>query len=324
MEEMNLPIAETLACSLLISSSSVLDAGMESEGLLEASLSKNRWEIFEQIGHPLIIRIITLCKRPQLSLPHLWHNLLVFCSNFQLRDRRTLTAIAPTSWTREAKCTSLVLGGKQVDIGTDVKTTRFNIAEFLEEHNELKWMTSLLVSPEPEWRGVKCSSSLIIIPKNRNSRRVKGAERHIYGVPDALESGAVCAAELLGRSNETLSQLTKKLSTIVLITSSPSSSIYDLPERWLNAYKHLKERQATIFSIAKPHEWKCQLKNTHPITLLKEAILLGSCHDPIITLEYIIHDSVITKQPLWILSQEISKAFDSVDLNILSMPPFAK
>ncbi|CAG8694873.1 14246_t:CDS:2 [Rhizophagus irregularis] len=36
-------------------------------------------------------------------------------------------------------------------------------------------------------------------------------------------------------------QLTKKLSTIVLITSSPSSSIYDLPERWLNAYKHLKE-----------------------------------------------------------------------------------
>ncbi|CAB4409451.1 unnamed protein product [Rhizophagus irregularis] len=43
----------------------------------------------------------------------------------------------------------------------------------------------------------------------------------------------------------------------------------------------------------------------------------GSCHDPIITLESIIHDSVVTKQPLWILSQDILKAFDSVDLNML-------
>uniref|UniRef100_U9T123 Uncharacterized protein n=1 Tax=Rhizophagus irregularis (strain DAOM 181602 / DAOM 197198 / MUCL 43194) TaxID=747089 RepID=U9T123_RHIID len=39
-----------------------------------------------------------------------------------------------------------------------------------------------------------------------------------------------------------------------------------------------------------------------------------ACCDPIIMLESIIHDSVITKQPLWVLSQNISKAFDSVDL----------
>ncbi|CAB4436105.1 unnamed protein product [Rhizophagus irregularis] len=43
----------------------------------------------------------------------------------------------------------------------------------------------------------------------------------------------------------------------------------------------------------------------------------GSCRDPIITLESIIHDSVVTKHPLWILSQDISKAFDSVDLTML-------
>ncbi|GBC38877.2 RNA-directed DNA polymerase from mobile element jockey-like [Rhizophagus irregularis DAOM 181602=DAOM 197198] len=104
--------------------------------------------------------------------------------------------------------------------------------------------------------------------------------------------------------------------------------------------------QATVFPIPKPHKWKCQLKNTRPITLLEvirkalvklfynrlapllasHHVLQGgnfaglpgcSCRDPIITLESIIHDSVVTKQPLWILSQDISKAFDSVDLSML-------
>ncbi|EXX73775.1 hypothetical protein RirG_057340 [Rhizophagus irregularis DAOM 197198w] len=43
----------------------------------------------------------------------------------------------------------------------------------------------------------------------------------------------------------------------------------------------------------------------------------GSCHDPIITLKSIIHDADINKNPLWILSQDISKAFDLVDLTML-------
>ncbi|GBC23476.2 RNA-directed DNA polymerase from mobile element jockey-like [Rhizophagus irregularis DAOM 181602=DAOM 197198] len=201
----------------------------------------------------------------------------------------------------------------------------------------------------------------------------------------------------------------------VPITSTPPSSIQDLPEQWSNAYapltnvspsifdslmdlpildewsstissmpndkapglsmisyemlKHLGPfasallfnlicaclsdanipdlwRQATVFPISKPHEWKCQLKNTRFITLLEVirkalvklfynclAPLLashhvlqdgnfaglpgGSCRDHIITLESIIYDSVVTKQPLWILSQDISKAFDSVDLSML-------
>ncbi|GET51130.1 RNA-directed DNA polymerase from mobile element jockey-like [Rhizophagus irregularis DAOM 181602=DAOM 197198] len=168
----------------------------------------------------------------------------------------------------------------------------------------------------------------------------------------------------------------------VPITSTPPFSIQDLPDRWSNTYAPLADvspaifdslmdpstldewsstissmpndkapgpsmiSQATVFPIPKPHEWKCQLKNIRPITLLEVirkalvklfynrlAPLLashyvlqggnfaglpgGSCCDPIITLESIIHDSVVTKQPLWILSQDISKAFDSVDLSML-------
>ncbi|EXX75146.1 hypothetical protein RirG_044320 [Rhizophagus irregularis DAOM 197198w] len=36
-----------------------------------------------------------------------------------------------------------------------------------------------------------------------------------------------------------------------------------------------------------------------------------------LTLESIIHDADVNKNPLWILFQDISKAFDSVDLTML-------
>ncbi|GBC10536.1 hypothetical protein RclHR1_00970037 [Rhizophagus clarus] len=111
----------------------------------------------------------------------------------------------------------------------------------------------------------------------------------------------------------------------------------DIPDLW---------RQAMVFPIPKPHEWRCQLKNTRPITLLEvirkslvklfynrlSAILAahnvlkggnfaglprGTYRDPIITLEFIIHDANHYDSPLWILSQDISKAFDSVNLTML-------
>ncbi|GET50298.1 RNA-directed DNA polymerase from mobile element jockey-like [Rhizophagus irregularis DAOM 181602=DAOM 197198] len=119
--------------------------------------------------------------------------------------------------------------------------------------------------------------------------------------------------------------------------SGPSMITYEM-------LKHLGSPM--VFPIPKPHEWKCQLKNTRPITLLevirKSLVKLfynrlstimashdvpkggnfaglpgGSCRDPIITLESIIHDADINKNPLWILFQDISKAFDSVDLTML-------
>ncbi|GBC12172.2 RNA-directed DNA polymerase from mobile element jockey-like [Rhizophagus irregularis DAOM 181602=DAOM 197198] len=166
----------------------------------------------------------------------------------------------------------------------------------------------------------------------------------------------------------------------VPIKSTPPVSVDTLPDRWSSAYQPMDDvsssiydslmnpptldewlttvsstpnadipdlwRQAMVFPIPKPHEWKCQLKNTRPITLLevirKSLVKLfynrlstimalhdvlkggnfaglpgGSCRDPIITLESIIHDADINKNPLWILSQDISKAFDSVDLTML-------
>ncbi|GET50337.1 RNA-directed DNA polymerase from mobile element jockey-like [Rhizophagus irregularis DAOM 181602=DAOM 197198] len=136
---------------------------------------------------------------------------------------------------------------------------------------------------------------------------------------------------------EMLKHLGTCTSALLLILIQACLSKADIPDLW---------RQAMVFPIPKSHEWKCQLKNTHPITLLevirKSLVKLfynrlstimashdvlrggnfaglpgGSCRDPIITLESIIHDADINKNPLWILSQDISKAFDSVDLTML-------
>ncbi|GBB96241.1 hypothetical protein RclHR1_27090002 [Rhizophagus clarus] len=161
----------------------------------------------------------------------------------------------------------------------------------------------------------------------------------------------------------------------VPIKSTPPSHISALPDRWCSAYSSMTALSPDIYSsllsppslaewlstvssmptgkapgygfpIPKPHEWRCQLKNTRPITLLEviqksfvklfynrlSAILAvhevlkggnfaglpgGTCRDPIITLESIIHDANHNNSPLWILSQDISKAFDSVNLTML-------
>ncbi|GET54516.1 RNA-directed DNA polymerase from mobile element jockey-like [Rhizophagus irregularis DAOM 181602=DAOM 197198] len=136
---------------------------------------------------------------------------------------------------------------------------------------------------------------------------------------------------------EMLKHLGSRTLALLLILIQACLSKADISDLW---------RQAMVFPIPKPHEWKCQLKNTRPITLLevirKSLVKLfynrlstimashdvlkggnfaglpgGSCRDPIITLESIIHDADVNKNPLWILSQDISKAFDSVDLTIL-------
>ncbi|GET66236.1 RNA-directed DNA polymerase from mobile element jockey-like [Rhizophagus irregularis DAOM 181602=DAOM 197198] len=136
---------------------------------------------------------------------------------------------------------------------------------------------------------------------------------------------------------EMLKHLGSNASALVLIFVQSCLRTTDIPDLW---------RQAMVFPIPKPHEWKCQLKNTRPITLLevirKSLVKLfynrlasilalhevlkggnfaglpgGSCRDPIVVLESIIHDAHVNKSPLWILSQDISKAFDSVDLKML-------
>ncbi|GBC13361.2 RNA-directed DNA polymerase from mobile element jockey-like [Rhizophagus irregularis DAOM 181602=DAOM 197198] len=141
----------------------------------------------------------------------------------------------------------------------------------------------------------------------------------------------------IGSSYSGRMHLGPNTSALILILVQSCLRTADIPDLW---------RQAMVFPIPKPHEWKCQLKNTRPITLLevirKSLVKLfynrlasilasnevlrggnfaglpgGSCRDPIVVFESIIHDAHVNKSPLWILSQDISKAFDSVDLKML-------
>ncbi|GBB94895.1 hypothetical protein RclHR1_24350003 [Rhizophagus clarus] len=136
---------------------------------------------------------------------------------------------------------------------------------------------------------------------------------------------------------EMLKHLGPTTNSLLLLLIRKCFASADIPDLWC---------QAMVFPIPKPHEWRCQLKNTRPIMLLEvirksfvklfynrlSAILAahnvlkggnfaglpgGTCRDPIITLESIIHDANHNNSPLWILSQDISKAFDSVNLTML-------
>ncbi|CAB4409468.1 unnamed protein product [Rhizophagus irregularis] len=115
----------------------------------------------------------------------------------------------------------------------------------------------------------------------------------------------------------------------------------DIPEDW---------RLASIAPIPKPHEFDALLKNTRPITLLETArkllvkivnnrlsnilsshrVLQGNnfaglpgsfVSTPINVLDGIIKSHRLSRssQELWILSQDISKAFDSIDLRMLRL-----
>ncbi|PKY35855.1 hypothetical protein RhiirB3_457371, partial [Rhizophagus irregularis] len=59
---------------------------------------------------------------------------------------------------------------------------------------------------------------------------------------------------------EMLKHLGSNTSALVLILVQSCFRTADIPDLW---------RQAMVFPIPKPHEWKCQLKNTRPITLLE-------------------------------------------------------
>src|SRR5436305_15347428 len=105
---------------------------------------------------------------------------------------------------------------------------------------------------------------------------------------------------------------------------------------------------ATIYSILKPTDWNCHRKNTRPICLIETARKLmtkimtnrlatilsehkifkgnnytglpgGSCYTPIHALESIIHNFNAFNKPLFIFLQNISKAFNSIDTNMLHL-----
>jgi hypothetical protein len=113
----------------------------------------------------------------------------------------------------------------------------------------------------------------------------------------------------------------------------------DIPSEWKIAH---------VYPIPKPVDWDCDITKTHPITLLettrkdfvkiitnrlskilaKHNVLRGnnyaslpgsSTKDPIKIMNMLIEDAVENKKDIWILLQDLSKAYDRVDLNILKL-----
>ncbi|GET52028.1 RNA-directed DNA polymerase from mobile element jockey-like [Rhizophagus irregularis DAOM 181602=DAOM 197198] len=143
-------------------------------------------------------------------------------------------------------------------------------------------------------------------------------------------------------SYEMLKHLTGEAFNLSLILANVCLNQGDIPADW---------REALVYPIPKPHEFDAQLKNTRPITLLETVrkcvvkvvttrlskILAGnqvlqggnfaglpggSTDIPIKMIDAIIHQRRFDKsddQELWIVSQDISKAFDSIDLNMLRL-----
>src|SRR6266540_2532406 len=110
-----------------------------------------------------------------------------------------------------------------------------------------------------------------------------------------------------------------------------------IPEEW---------KQAHIYPIPKPMEWQCDITKTRPLTLLdtlrkavmkiitnrlskimaKHSVLKGnnfagipggSTEIPIKIMNMIMEDAKEHRKPVWILLQDLSKAYDRVDLVIL-------
>src|SRR5581483_8277527 len=147
------------------------------------------------------------------------------------------------------------------------------------------------------------------------------------------------AAGLSGIPYEMLKHLSPDASKYLRDLISLCFSTSFIPSEWKNA---------TIYPIPKPHEWNCYLSNTRPITLLDTARKLmtrlmykrlstilsensilqggnfaglpgGSCDPPIALMDMLIRDASAHNKPLFILQQDISKAFDSMDTNMLRL-----
>ncbi|GET54559.1 RNA-directed DNA polymerase from mobile element jockey-like [Rhizophagus irregularis DAOM 181602=DAOM 197198] len=143
-------------------------------------------------------------------------------------------------------------------------------------------------------------------------------------------------------SYEMLKHLTGEAFNLSLVLANACLTHGDIPA---------DQCETLVYPILKPHEFDAQLKDTRPITLLETvrkcvvkvvttrlSIILadnqvlqggnfaglpgGSTDIPIKMLDSIIHQRRFDKsdnQELWIVSQDISKAFDSIDLNMLKL-----
>jgi hypothetical protein len=110
----------------------------------------------------------------------------------------------------------------------------------------------------------------------------------------------------------------------------------------------LEWKKATIYPILKPKDWECKLNNTRPITLLettrkllikiitkrlnsflamnnilqwnnRAGIIGESCFQPIQFTQHVIEQSRRLNQPLWIGLQDLSKAYDRINVSLLKL-----
>jgi hypothetical protein len=110
----------------------------------------------------------------------------------------------------------------------------------------------------------------------------------------------------------------------------------------------LEWKKATIYPIPKPKDWECKLNNTRPITLLettrkllikiitkrlnsflaknnilqwnnRAGIIGESCFQPIQFTQHVIEQCQRLNQPLWIGLQDLSKAYDRVNVSLLRL-----
>src|SRR3954454_23107923 len=147
------------------------------------------------------------------------------------------------------------------------------------------------------------------------------------------------AAGLSGIPYDLIKQLSEEASLYLKLLITECFDSEEIPSHW---------KDATIYPIPKPYDWNCYLSNTRPITLLDTArklmtrimnkrlgsilaannILKGNnyaglpgsnCSTPIAILESILPDAKSHNKPLFIFLQDISKAFDSMDIRMLQL-----
>jgi exonuclease III/ribonuclease HI len=138
-------------------------------------------------------------------------------------------------------------------------------------------------------------------------------------------------------TNEMLKHLGDKMNSVLWKFVCACFKLNDIPKEW---------KKANVYPIPKPKEWECQLNNTRPITLLdttrktmirilnnrlakimvNNKVLKGnqfaglpgtSTFEPIRIVNEIIQDAKERKKEIWVLFQDLSKAYDRVNVLML-------
>jgi hypothetical protein len=158
-----------------------------------------------------------------------------------------------------------------------------------------------------------------------------------YSIINTLPNGKASGPS--GITNEMLKHIGKITQQFLLKIINQCITTNDIPDAW---------REATVYLIPKPQDWELQLNNTRPITLLETPrkalvkiinnriseiimnhnILKGynfaglpgkSTHEPIHILNMLMEDARENNKEMWVLFQDMSKAYDLVNRDMLQL-----